>query len=79
MALAVSKDMWGRLGERVENRNLHCILLGTQLARAQFLKSNDTVVKCVLCFPSGKIYMNMAARVLINLINIYVVLLYAKL
>lgn len=78
MALVVSKDMWGGLGEKVEKRNLHCVLFGTQFGRAQFLKSNDTMVKWVLCIPFGKIYMNVAAYVLINLINIYMVLLYTK-
>lgn len=44
-------------------------------ARAQFLKSEDIHSGQILHFLLGKIYVNMAAYVLISLTNINVVLL----
>ena len=65
--------MWGgeQKGLRKEALSVH--FLG--FTRAQFRKSDDTMVKCILYFPFRKIYTNIVAYVLISLINIYVVLL----
>ena len=69
VALDVPKERCG-LAERVEGKKGTFIVYSLDFARAQILKSNDTMVKYILYFPFGKIYMNVTSYALINLINI---------
>ena len=66
VALVVPEERCGlaEMFEGGKKENLHCILFG--FCKRQILKSNDIMVKYILYFPFGKIYMSVTLHVLAN-------------